>query len=156
MKSQTLNQFQSVMQELDSFARKAGSKDKQKRKSRGAGLAAAGVGTTAVGGYGINAGIRANKQMGADRAVLKETLGKAADASDTYKNSTRTAGKKAFQKKTAKNLQKQAVAAADDFAKKGGIGKRAVGIAKADAGKVKTAATAIGKKVLGKILRRGK
>lgn len=34
MKSQTLSQFQSVMQELDTFARKAGSKDRQKRKSR--------------------------------------------------------------------------------------------------------------------------
>jgi len=154
-KSQTLSQFQSVMQELDTFARKAGSKDKQKRKGRG-GLIAGGVGAVGATGYGASTGIRASKQMGADRAVLKQTLGKAADASDVVKNSTRTPGKKAFQKKVATNLKKEATEAADSFAKKGGIGKRAVGIAKGDVKKVGSTASKIGAKVLGKILRRGK
>lgn len=62
-KSQTLSQFQSVMQELDTFGR---GKDKAKRKSRGGGLATAGgVGLAGAGGLAV-----AEKKLG--NAAVKQ------------------------------------------------------------------------------------
>lgn len=184
MKSQTLSQFQSVMQELDTFGR---GKDKAKRRSRKGSqaltntLGAMGVkkvngktlntdnrkkntlkvaGAVGAGGAGLaGAGIygsRAAKQMGVEKKAVEASSKAAADAKKAFETSTRTASKKAFQRKTAQKLGQEAAKTADAFIEKGGIGKRAVGIAKDDVKKVASKASAVGAKVLGKILRRGK
>ena len=139
MKSQTLSQFQSVMYELNEFGR---GKDKQKRKSKGLAIAG-GIGGTAAAGYGISAGVRAAKQRGAEKAVIKKGSEVAANLKKNAVDS--------YSRSMANKAGVDAAKAADKFIEKGGIGKRAVGIAKQDASKVYGAAKNILNSKAGKI-----
>lgn len=145
MKSQTLSQFQSVMYELNEFGR---GKDKTKRKGRNGLKIAGGLGATAVGGYGLSTGIRAAKQRGAEKAVIEKGSQVVANLK---KNAT-----DAYSRSMANKAGVDAAKAADKFIEKGGIAKRAVGVAKQDAKTVGSKVAGAATKVLGKILRKGK
>lgn len=75
-KSQTLNQFQYVMHELNSFARTKGASDKQKRKGKGlAGTIAKGAAIGTGAGLAATGGLAAAGLAGKGSAPLRRRAG---------------------------------------------------------------------------------
>lgn len=125
MKSQTLSQFQSVMYELNEFGRKAGAKDKQKRKGKG--LATTGV--LAAGGIASGVGALGLNKLQSKAAVTAKNLGKAAQGveKNAFKNAVNGVRSPEETAKLAGSLKKMA-SNRINTSKLAGKGKIAAGV----------------------------
>lgn len=125
MKSQTLSQFQYVIQELDTFARTTGAKDKAKRKGKG--LGTAGLATGAVGAGATSVGLN---KLQTKAAVSAKNISKAAQGVEKKAFRSAVNGLRSPEEsaKLAGSLKKMAANRAG-VSKLAGKGKVAAGLA---------------------------